>query len=143
MKTVLAFGTFDILHKGHLLYLNEARKLGDRLVVIVARDASVRMFKGRLPFLDEKTRLYMVGSLRVVDKALLGRKLSKPSDIYKIFLKCRPDVIAIGYDQRVDVKELKRWLDAHSIAARVVRIRNRLNEDFYKSSAIKRMLASL
>lgn len=143
MRKVLAFGSFDILHKGHILYLTEARKLGSSLTVIVARDASIRMFKGRDPFFDEKTRLYMIGSLKVVDKAVLGGKLSKPSDVYNIFLKYRPDVVAIGYDQRVDVDELRSWLRAHSIDAKVVRIKKRLDEDFYKSSLIKKRIASL
>ncbi len=143
MKTVIAFGSFDILHRGHILYLDEAKRLGGRLVVVIARDESVRMFKGKRPFFDERTRRYMVGSLRVVDQAVLGGKLSKPADIYRIFLKHRPDIIAIGYDQRVNVAELKEWLAAHGIAARVVRIRKKLNEEFYKSSAIKRRIASL
>jgi FAD synthetase len=141
-RTVIAFGSFDILHPGHLKYLNEARKLGDRLVVVVARDDSFALFKGRKPVMGQNDRARIVGSLRMVDLAVVGNRIRHKSDIYRIFLKYNPSVIALGYDQRADVNGMKRWLKEHGMRARIVRIRRSLNEKWYKSSKIKRALAS-
>lgn len=139
-KTVMAFGSFDILHPGHLLYLESARKLGDRLIVVVARDRSIAMFKGRKSVFREGDRLRMVSSLRVVDRAVLGNKIKGPDGIYNIIRDYRPDVIAIGYDQRADMKDLNRWLKKNGIKARVVRIRRRMSPARYKSSVLRRIL---
>ena len=79
MVRVLATGTFELLHPGHLLYLEEAKKLGDELFVIVGRDITVRKRK-RTPIIPEEQRLQMVSALRVVDKAMLGSE----KDIYAV-----------------------------------------------------------
>lgn len=99
-------GSFDILHCGHLAYLKSAKKLGDYLVVIVARNSNIRKIKGREPVFDEEARRGMVGSLKIVDKAVIGNK----GDMYKILGEIRPDIIALGYDQKVDIKLLKKNL---------------------------------
>ena len=70
MTRVLATGTFDILHPGHLLYLEESRALGDELVVVVARDVNVK-HKPK-PIIPEEQRLIMVAALKIVDLAVLG-----------------------------------------------------------------------
>ncbi len=70
MTRVLATGTFDLLHPGHLLYLERSKKLGDELVVIVARDVNVK-HKPK-PIVPEDQRLKMVQALKVVDLAILG-----------------------------------------------------------------------
>ncbi|HDM35782.1 MAG TPA: FAD synthase [Candidatus Syntrophoarchaeum butanivorans] len=116
MVRVLATGTFDILHPGHLLYLTEAKKLGDELYVIVARDANV-VHKPK-PILPEKQRVEMVGSLKVVDKAILG----DPKDKFRLVEEIKPDIIALGYDQHFRVRELEEELRARGIDAKVVRI---------------------
>lgn len=141
MRTVIAFGTFDVLHPGHIHYLSRAKALGGRLVVVVARDDSVRMFKSREPVFDQSARLKMVGSLRVVDKAVLGNKLGREEDTYNIFKRYRPDIIALGYDQKVDIPALRKWLARNRVKARIVRLRTKLNDDIYKSSKLIRHLA--
>ncbi|MDY6931735.1 MAG: adenylyltransferase/cytidyltransferase family protein, partial [Halobacteriota archaeon] len=70
MVRVLATGTFDILHPGHLTYFREAKKLGDELIVIVARDVNVT-HKPK-PIIPEEQRVEMVGALSIVDKVILG-----------------------------------------------------------------------
>lgn len=136
MKTVLAFGTFDILHPGHIYYLNTAKKLGDRLIVIISRDESARMIKHRSTIFDQDARVQIIGSLKMVDKAVLGNKLIKRSDIYNIFKKYRPDIIALGYDQKVDISAMKRWLAENKINAKIVRLPTKVNYKIYKSSKI-------
>jgi FAD synthetase len=103
MKTVLVFGTFDILHKGHLSYFNQARKYGDYLIAIVARDKTVLKIKGKLPRDNELKRLKKVQ--KEVDKAVLGFIYDK----YKVIKKFKPDVICLGYDQIVDLEKLKKF----------------------------------
>lgn len=95
MKRVVAFGTFDILHPGHIAFLEAARRLGTHLTVVVARDATVRREKGRLPVFNERDRLAVVRSLRCADRALLGDRPGK----WRVLRRIRPDVVAIGFDQ--------------------------------------------
>lgn len=94
MVRVMATGVFDLLHPGHIQYLSEAKRLGDELVVVVARDSTAERFKHR-PILPEAQRVEMVAALKPVDRAVLGNEGS----IYDILTEIRPDVIALGYDQ--------------------------------------------
>ncbi|MHC1579339.1 MAG: adenylyltransferase/cytidyltransferase family protein [Candidatus Alkanophagales archaeon] len=115
MVRVLATGTFDILHPGHLFYLEEAKKLGDELYVIVARDVNV---KKRKPIIPEEQRLRMVSSLKVVDKAMLGSE----KDIFEPLYEIKPDIIALGYDQDFDERELEEELRRRGFNTKVVRL---------------------
>ncbi len=139
-KTVMAFGSFDILHPGHLLYLKESRRLGSRLVVIVARDMSIELFKKRKPTFNEKERLLLISSLKMVDEAELGNRLRGREGMFRIIKKYNPDVIALGYDQQADTGELSLWLRTNKLKAKVVRIRSRLNPKRYKSSLIRKRI---
>ena len=115
MIRVVATGTFDILHPGHLYYLEESRELGDELYVIVARDANVR-HKPR-PILPEEQRLRMVRALKPVDHAILGDL----HDMFKPIEEIRPDIITLGFNQHFDEKELRQKLRARGLDADVVR----------------------
>ncbi len=115
--TVLATGVFDILHPGHLYYLSEARKLGDRLVVVVARDETAMRLK-RQPVVPEHLRLEMVQCLKPVDEAVLGDR----DDFYRVVEAVLPDIIAIGHDQRHDPEKIKADLEKRGIKARIVRL---------------------
>ncbi len=79
MKRVVATGTFDILHPGHIYYLEQSRKLGDELTVIVARDANVR-HKPR-PIISEDQRLRIMQSLGVAGPVVLGATKSTCSGL--------------------------------------------------------------
>lgn len=104
MKKVMAFGTFDRLHPGHLNFLEQAKAVGDHLTVVVARDKNVQRFKGRSPNDNEEQRKKNVGKLGCVDRVVLGQQ----KNIYNVILRNNPDIICLGYDQRVDVSELKK-----------------------------------
>ena len=101
----MATGTFDLLHMGHIYFLKKAKELGDKLVVVVARDSTVRHLKHE-PVTHEDIRLGLVKELRIVDEAYLGSE----NDMYKIVEKIHPDVIAIGFDQVHDEKKLQEEL---------------------------------
>ena len=99
MKTVMAQGVFDLLHLGHLHYLNSSKEHGDKLVVVIARDSRIDK---DLHF-TENERKEMIEALEIVDKALLGSEES----IYDTVKKVRPDVITLGYDQPFDEKDVE------------------------------------
>ncbi|HYS99245.1 MAG TPA: adenylyltransferase/cytidyltransferase family protein [Thermoplasmata archaeon] len=113
----MATGVFDLLHPGHLYFLREARKLGDELWVVVARDSTARRFKHE-PIMPEGSRLEMVESLKPVDRAVLGNE----GDIYEILGDIRPDVIAIGYDQVHNEDRIRAECKKRGLATRVVRL---------------------
>jgi len=114
----MAQGVFDILHLGHVHYLEEARKLGDELVVVVARDCTVRKLKHE-PVTPEDMRRRMIESLKPVDLAVLGDE----HDRYVTVKELNPDVIALGYDQEIDEVKLKKDLEQRGMGSiEVVRL---------------------
>ena len=139
-KLVMAFGSFDILHRGHLLYLNESKKLGDKLYVVVARDESIRLMKGRDPVFGEKDRIAVVGALKAVDNTILGNRINSEADRLRIIKRYKPDIIAFGYDQKINTKKTKEWLLKNGIKAEVVRITKRADPGKYKSSIARKKL---
>ena len=116
MKKIVATGTFDILHPGHVHYLEQSRALGDELHVIVARDKNV-MHKPK-PVIPEEQRLRMVEELKPVDYARLGDK----EDMFRPILEIRPDIITLGFNQHFDSEELKRRLKERGLDCDVIRI---------------------
>jgi len=132
MKKVMAFGSFDILHKGHEAYLKEAKGYGDYLIVIVARDENIIRFKGRKPKNDENYRLGQIKKLDFVDDAILGHK----GNIFDVLEEYRPDVICLGYDQKtVEEEKLREELEKRNIKAEIARAKP-YKEDVYKSSKL-------
>ncbi len=114
---VMATGAFDLLHLGHLHYLKEAKKLGDELIVVVATDATVRKEKHE-PITPENMRMEMVASLKPVDRAVLGYE----KDRNRIVEEIKPDIIAVGYDQKHDLEKIKQELSKRGLAVEVVRL---------------------
>ncbi len=117
MVKVMATGTFDLLHMGHIYYLKEAKKLGDVLTVVVARDSTVRKLKHE-PVNTEDIRLDLIKEVRVVDEAYLGYE----DDMYAIVKEIKPDIIALGYDQIHDENVIRRELKKRNLNAKVIRL---------------------
>jgi len=115
MVTVVAQGTFDILHPGHVHYLRDAAAMGDRLVVIVARRANVTHKEP--PILPDRQRVAMVDALEAVDAARIGH----PEDIFAPIEEIDPDVIALGHDQHHDDDAIAQELDRRGIDCEVRR----------------------
>jgi len=95
LKVVLAGGVFDIIHPGHVYTLNEARRLGDILVVVIATDSTAVKMKRRKPLHSQEQRKLLVGCLSLVDAAVIG----SDSDIFRTVDLIKPQIIALGYDQ--------------------------------------------
>lgn len=139
-KTAVAFGTFDILHPGHIHYLRSASRYG-KLVVVVARDKSVERLKGRAPLMDEKSRVEIVGSLKFVHRAVLGDSIGRWNDIYNILPRLKPDYLVFGYDQRVDMGYLKGFIAKKGLKVKIIRLWPVRKEKF-KSSKLRKLLSS-
>ena len=114
-STVIAQGTFDILHPGHVHYLKEAAAMGDKLVVIVARKANVDHKEA--PICPATQRREVVGALETVDEAILGHE----ADIFAPIERIDPDVIALGHDQHHDAEAIVAELDRRGIDCAVKR----------------------
>lgn len=98
----MVFGTFDILHPGHLDLFKQAKKFGDQLLVVVARDQTVVKVKGRLPHHSERSRRAAVAKLELVSKAILGDR----TDPMQLIRTYQPSVVCLGYDQQAFVDQL-------------------------------------
>lgn len=140
-KIVLATGVFDLLHLGHLRFLTESKRKGgpeSKLVVVVARDKTVRRRKGRGPIYPEDQRRKLVSALRVVDKAILGHE---EFDLLGILNEVKPDIVCVGYDQKGIGGEVSDLIKKQRLPIRVVRIRRFGPIGFNSSSRVKRRIA--
>ncbi len=118
MVRVMATGVFDIIHLGHLHYLEESKKLGDELVVVVASDETVRKRKHE-PITPQKMRCELVAALKPVDRAVPGKE---GGDIYEIVRELKPDIITLGYDQPFEAEKLQKDLAERGLKVKVVRM---------------------
>jgi len=135
MTKVLATGVFNILHPGHLFYLNESKKLGDELDVIVSSDSIARKIRKKT-VLPQEQRAEMIGALKLVDKVFVG----DDEDIFKLLPIIKPDVISLGHDQDVDEGWLKKELSKHGVKTKVVRTRNNLKGGYHSTTNIVKEL---
>ncbi|MCI4332081.1 MAG: adenylyltransferase/cytidyltransferase family protein [Thermoplasmata archaeon] len=137
MVRVMATGVFDLLHPGHLYFLTEAKKLGDELVVVVARDQTARRLKHE-PYVPEHLRRAMVEGLKPVDRAILG----STTDIYQTVVEVRPDLIALGHNQLWNEREVEAECARRGVPAKVVRLGVCPYDDLATRRIVERILAS-
>jgi FAD synthetase len=139
-KVVLASGVFDLLHLGHVKFLEEAKKAGGKnaeLIVIIARDSTVEENKGRKPIMPENQRRALVESLKVVDEAVLG---FEKFDLGDVIERVKPDVIALGYDQADMEKGVQEYVDKHRLNIKVIRIGKFEEDELDSSSKIRKKI---
>jgi FAD synthetase len=139
-KVVLASGVFDLLHLGHVKFLEEAKSAGGKnaeLVVIIARDSTVEENKGRKPIMPENQRRALVESLKVVDEAVLG---FEKFDLGDVIERVKPDVIALGYDQADMEKGVKEYVKRHGLDIKVIRIGKFEEDELNSSSKIRQKI---
>lgn len=135
MLKVVVFGTFDIFHPGHLSFLNQAKNLGNFLLVVIARDNFVKEIKGDLPRNGETKRAQTVKRQRIANKVVLG---SKTHNYFQTLRTHAIDTIALGYDQKPSLKSLKKQLRRHRLGdLKVVRLKP-YNPNKYKSSKLQK-----
>jgi len=131
MTTVLCFGTFDGLHPGHEDYFRQAREIGERVVVVVARDETVIAVKGHTPRIHEAHRVSMVHDHALVHEARLGY----PGDKYQIIEEIHPDIILLGYDQQAFVDRLISAVQERGLVVDIRRAKP-YHPEVYKSSKL-------
>jgi FAD synthetase len=139
-KVVLASGVFDLLHLGHVKFLEEAKKAGGKdaeLIVIIARDSTVKKNKGRKPIMSENQRRALVESLKVVDEAVLGFENFDLGDVVE---RVKPDIIALGYDQMDMENGAKTYVKEHGLDIKVIRIGKFEEDELDSSSKIRKKI---
>ena len=123
-KIVLAGGVFDIIHPGHINTLNDAKKLGDVLVVVVATDKTAIKMKRRKPLHNAKLRKELVSSLIMVDLCIVGDE----EDIFKTVYLVKPQIIVLGYDQVHQEKFIIDGCKKINLDVRVARLESPIPE---------------
>jgi len=120
MKKVLVFGTFDLLHEGHVSFLEQASRMGDMLIASVSRDAFVKNWKGKTPLNPEGARLRRLLDSGLVSRACLSDQ--KPGT-YEIIRRVKPELICLGYDQDELKEDLKAWMEEQGIEIPIHRMK--------------------
>ncbi len=136
-RTVLAAGKFDILHLGHLAYLEQAKELAGEdgeLVVVIALDKTIERERGAPPVFPQEQRKRLVESLWMVDRAVIGLDTEDHSEIVMMI---RPDVIALGYDQITDTDRLGQAIAQRGLKTRIVRFGKMTADGLCSSTQIR------
>ncbi len=139
-KRVLAAGKFDILHLGHIWYLEQAKELAGEdgeLVVVIARDKTIVRERGAPPVFPAEQRRKIVESLRFVDRAIIG---IDTDDHTKIVSEIKPDIIALGYDQYTDTAALEAHFSSKSLETKIVRLAKRVADGLCSSTLIRKRI---
>jgi len=119
-SVVMTGGTFDIIHTGHIFTFEQARMLGDVLVIVIATDKTVQKFKQHPPTNSQKDRVELIRHLREVDAAIEGSE----TDFFETIDTIQPDIIALGYDQKHDEKDLYKKLNERGFShVKIVRLK--------------------
>jgi FAD synthetase len=122
MKKIATFGVFDIVHSGHVKFLEKCKSLekNSELIVVISRDSTVLREKGKKPLMSEEERKYIIQSLKPVDKAILGYE---GTDKMRIVEDIKPDMIVLGYNQPFDEKQLEKQLDNRKLKVKIIRLK--------------------
>lgn len=134
-KKIMIFGTFDGLHKGHLNFFKQAKNLARKsfLIVSIARDRNVWKLKGEYPNKNEVERMRLIRKNKLVNKVVLsGLKNHLPHIVRE-----NPDIIALGYDQKAYVKNLKIDLKKKGISVKIIRLKP-FREKIYKNHLLRK-----
>ncbi|MFA6177903.1 MAG: adenylyltransferase/cytidyltransferase family protein [Candidatus Paceibacterota bacterium] len=133
-ERIMVFGTFDDLHLGHFNFFKQAKNIAKNsyLIVSIGRDKNVKKIKGEYPLKNERERMILVKKSKLADKVVLAGKEKYLPHI----LKEKIDMIALGYDQKAYVQELKKDLKNKGLSIKIVRLKP-YKEKIYKNHLIK------
>ncbi len=117
---VMTGGTFDFIHTGHIFTFEQARMLSDVLVIVIATDKTVQKFKQHTPTNSQQERVVLIRHLREVDAAIEGSE----ADFFETVETIQPDIIALGFDQKHDEKDLYKKLNERGFShVKIVRLK--------------------
>ena len=136
MKKIATFGVFDIVHSGHIMFLEGCKDLvkNSELTVVVSRDSTVLREKSKKPLMSEEDRRFIVQSLKPVDEAILGYE---GKDKLRIVEDIKPDIIVLGYNQSFKEKQLEKELNKRGLKIQVMRLKKYGN---INSTSIKKKM---
>ncbi len=140
VRRVLAAGKFDILHLGHIAYLEQAKELAreeGHLIVVVALDSTIKRERGAQPVFPQEQRRRIVQALCVVDEAVLGYDTDDHTRIVK---ELKPDIVALGYDQQTDIEALERLFRREKMDIEIVRLEKRDADGLCSSTQIRKRI---
>ena len=134
MKKVFVSGCYDILHGGHIEFFNQAKALGDYLIVCFAGDKSLEIHKHKKSSIPEAHKKKVLESLRMVDKVVIGDYLDELGlDFKQHFLRIRPDILAVTEDDKYGEQKTKL---CEEIGAKYVVLPKNLDFDKISTSEI-------
>jgi len=134
-KRIMVFGTFDILHKGHEDFFRQAKNIGGHLIVVVAREKTIREVKKISPINNEYMRVEVIRASGFADSVILGGI----NDKYLVIKEHRPKVICLGYDQKYFIKGLKTKLKEFGLEdTKIVKLKP-FQPDIFKTSKIRKI----
>lgn len=94
-KTVLVGGCFDVLHPGHVIFLEKAKKMGDYLIVLLESDEKIKQLKGKSrPFFNQQERAVVLKGLKFVDQIIMLPFIKTNAEYERVIKKLKPDIIA-------------------------------------------------
>lgn len=131
----MIFGTFDIVHHGHLSLFKQAKRYGDYLIAVVAQEKRAEEIKKRDLVHTQKERKEYLENIRLIDKVVMGDR----RDVYKVIRLIKPDVIVLGYDQNKFVNGLEEKIKDFGLKTKVVRAKPYRSESL-KSGKIRKTL---
>lgn len=134
-KKVVIFGVFDGIHEGHLSLIREAKKQGNNLVAIVARDEVVKDLKDKLPALNEVQRINELLKVDDIDLVLLG---DPELETYNTLREVNPEIIYLGYDQENLLNNIKKVMKNGSLPKMEIIIGQPHQPDIFHSSIINK-----
>lgn len=139
-RRVLVAGKFDILHLGHIAYLEQARDLAGpegEVIVVIARDSTILKERGAPPVFPAEQRRRIVESLKMVDTAIIGYDTEDQS---RVVIDIRPDILALGYDQRADIERIKSECKKIGLATEIVRLEKKEADGLCSSTLIRKRI---
>lgn len=128
---VMVFGTFDIFHPGHKHFLAQAKKFGNNLIVVIARDQTVTRVKGKTPLNKEKGRKEVIKQSGLANVVVLGGL----KNMYGVISRYKPNVICLGYDQNIFTEELQTFISESKMKTKIIRLKS-FKPEIYKTSKI-------
>jgi len=107
MKTVLVFGTFDVIHPGHKFFLRQSAALGDQLIAVIARDEFVSQTKMKKPVHNQTERMEHIINSGLVDDACLSDTVTGS---FNVVVNINPQIICFGHDQTRLADSFNKWM---------------------------------
>ncbi len=133
-KRVVVFGAFDIIHPGHLQLFRQAAALGN-LIVVLGRDNTITVKKGKKPYYNETQRIKNITKLNIAKEVILG----SIKDPYLILDIIKPDIIMLGTDQKIFVDKLHEEIAKRKLVIQILRA-DEFHLNIFKSSKIRSSL---